>query len=39
VTLAGLIIALVMLRSSIFGKTTAYVGIVATLSVWELSLP
>ncbi len=29
VTLAGLIISIVMLRSSIFGKTTAYVGVVA----------
>jgi hypothetical protein len=29
VTLAGLIISLVMLRSSIFGKVTAYVGILA----------
>ncbi len=31
VTLAGLIIAVIMLRSSIFGKATAYVGIVANV--------
>lgn len=29
VTLAGLIISAVMLRSNVFGKTTAYTGILA----------
>lgn len=37
VTLAGLIISLVMLRSSIFGKITAYVGILANMFGWAIS--